>query len=73
MFGATVTVEDIDTGEASTYTILGAEEADTKKGRISIESPLGRALLGKTTGDEVSFVAPKGRRTVEITALRFGV
>ncbi len=73
MFGATVTVQDIDTGDIATYTILGAEEADTRRGRISIESPLGRALLGKVVGDEVTFYAPKGRRTVELTELRFGV
>ena len=73
MFGATVSVEDIDTGEKATYTILGAEEVDSKRGRISVESPMGKALLGKMMGDEVSFIAPKGRRTVEITEIRYGV
>lgn len=72
MFGATVRVRDIDTEEAATYQILGPEEADSKRGRISIESPMGKALLGRSVGDEVTIQAPKGRRTVEVEEVRYG-
>lgn len=72
MFGATVSVHDIDTEEDATYQILGPEEADSKRGRISIESPMGKALLGRSVGDEVTIMAPKGRRTVEVMEIRYG-
>jgi transcription elongation factor GreA len=71
MFGATVTFEDAETGEAKTYTIVGDHEADLKRGRISISSPLARALIGKNIGDEARVQAPGGVREVEITAVRW--
>ena len=68
VFGATVTLEDLDSGESRTYTLLGPDEADHTKGTISIESPVGRALLGKR---EVSVQIPRGRVDYEIVSLAF--
>jgi transcription elongation factor GreA len=66
--GSTVTVRD-DLGE-STYVIVGPVEADVAGGRISMVSPLGAALMGRTVGDEVSFTTPGGTRAATITAVR---
>jgi transcription elongation factor GreA len=66
-FGATVTIEDTDSGESSTYTIVGEHEADIKKGRISIGAPVARALIGKEIGDTVNLPSAKGKREVEVT------
>lgn len=71
VFGATVTVEDMDSGEQKTFTLLGPDEADHTKGTISIESPVGRALLGKQEGDEVSVQVPKGRVDYEVVSVTF--
>ena len=71
VFGATVTVEDMETNERKTYTLLGADESDHTKGTISIESPVGRALLGKQEGDEISVQVPKGRVDYEVISVRF--
>lgn len=71
MFGATVTLEDVDTDEELTYQLVGGLEADLKVGRISIESPIGRALVGKVEDDEVNIVVPKGRRTVVVTGIEY--
>lgn len=71
IFGATVTVEDMETGEQKTFTLLGPDEADHTKGTISIESPVGRALLGKQEGDEVSVQVPKGRVDYEVITVEF--
>jgi len=71
IFGATVTLEDMESGEQKTYTLLGPDEADHTKGTISIESPVGRALLGKQEGDEISVQVPKGRVEYEIMAVSF--
>ncbi len=71
VFGATVEVEDMDTGDRKRFTLLGADEADHTKGTISIESPVGRALLGKMEGDEVSVQVPKGRVDYEIISIEF--
>src|ERR1700744_3785659 len=65
-FGATVTIEDTDSGEKSRYVIVGEHEADIKKGRISIGAPVARALIGKDVGDTVSWQNPKGKREYEI-------
>ncbi|ACS81335.1 transcription elongation factor GreA [Maridesulfovibrio salexigens] len=70
-FGATVTLEDIDTGAEKTYTIMGPDESDFKKGIISIESPVGKALLGKIEGDEVVVNAPKGKIEYGIVSVIF--
>ncbi len=65
-FGATVTIEDTDTGETTTYLIVGEHEADIKRGRISIGAPVARALIGKDIGDTVVLPSAKGRREIEI-------
>ena len=71
MFGATVTIEDSDTGEAKTYCIVGEHEADIKRGFISITAPVARALIGKHEGDEVQVKTPKGVREFEITSVEW--
>jgi transcription elongation factor GreA len=65
-FGHTVKLIDIETDEGATYTILGEEEADAGRGRISVVSPIARALLGKGVGDCVTVRIPKGTRQFEI-------
>ena len=69
-FGATVTLEDED-GKVSTYQIVGPDEVDTKGGRISMDSPLGKALLGKKNGDTVEVMRPRGEIEVTITKIRY--
>lgn len=70
-FGATVTLVDEDTEEEKKYQIVGDMEADVKQGRISISSPIARALIGKDIGDTVEVMAPGGARSYEIIAVRF--
>jgi transcription elongation factor GreA len=70
-FGATVTIEDTETGEPTTYVIVGEHEASIKKGRISIGAPLARALIGKDVGDTVTIQSPKGKREVEVTKVEW--
>lgn len=65
-FGATVTLEDDDTNEKVTYQIVGDMEANVKKGKISISSPVARALIGKEAGDNVDVTTPKGSRSYEV-------
>lgn len=65
-FGAVVTLEDEDTGAKVKYQIVGDFESDAKKGRISISSPIARALIGKSAGDTVEVSAPGGPRSYEI-------
>jgi transcription elongation factor GreA len=72
LFGATVTLMDLDTEEESVYTIVGDDEADAKNGRISISSPLARALIGREVGDEIKFRAPGGLREYELEDVVFG-
>ncbi len=71
-FGATVSLVDEDTEEEKTYQIVGDQEADVKSGRISISSPIARALIGKGVGDSVEVNAPGGARAYEIIQVRFG-
>ena len=71
VFGCTVELEDVDSGEKKTYSILGPDEADPSKGSISFVSPVGKALLGKEEGDEVSINIPRGRVTYEILSITF--
>jgi transcription elongation factor GreA len=71
-FGAAVTLLDEDTEEKKTYQIVGDMEADVKAGRISISSPIARALIGKDIGDTVEVMAPGGARSYEVVAVRFG-
>ncbi len=71
IFGTTVELEDTDTGESTTYKFVGTEEMDVKAGLISFSSPIGRALIGRSVGDEVRFETPKGTRTVVINAVHY--
>jgi transcription elongation factor GreA len=66
-FGAWVQLEDIDSGETKRYRIVGAEEAEVSQGKISVTSPVARALINHEVGDEVKVEAPAGTRTYEIT------
>ncbi|MBB4301116.1 transcription elongation factor GreA [Rhodobium orientis] len=70
-FGATVTIVDEDTDEEKTYKIVGDIEADVKSGKISISSPIARAMIGKTVGDSIEVAAPGGARAYEILAVKF--
>jgi len=70
-FGATVTLTNLDTDEESTYQIVGADEADLKNGTISVSAPIARALIGKSTGDEVLVNLPGGKRRYEIGSIEF--
>lgn len=70
-FGATVGLSDIESGEEVTYTIVGEDEADAKLGRISVTSPVARALMSKEVGDEVIVKVPKGSREFEILTIRY--
>jgi len=72
VFGATVEVEDLDSGERSTYQIVGDDEADIKESKISVNSPIARALIGKSEGDTAEVQAPGGLRSYEIVAVRYG-
>ncbi len=66
IFGVKVRLENVDTGEEVVYQLVGPDESEIKEGKISIMSPLGRALLGKEEGDEVEFQSPSGTRTYEV-------
>jgi transcription elongation factor GreA len=70
-FGATVTLADEDTDTKVKYQIVGDLEADAKRGRISISSPIARALIGKTAGDTVEVAAPGGAKSYEILKVQF--
>ena len=71
VFGATVSIADEDDGSAVTYQIVGEDEADIRAGRISITSPIARALIGKSEGDVVEVAAPGKTRSYEITAVKY--
>jgi transcription elongation factor GreA len=71
VFGATVEVREIDTDEEKTFRLVGGDEANPQKGWISIQSPVGRALVGKQIGDTVEIRVPKGTLTYEIVSLTF--
>lgn len=71
-FGAKVTLVDEDTDEERVYRIVGDMEADVKEGRVSISSPIARALIGKGVGDSVEVTAPGGARSYEILKVVFG-
>lgn len=70
-FGASVKLIDEDTEEAFSYTIIGDYEADLTKNRLSISSPIARALIGKSEGESVDVVTPKGTRTYEIEKVEY--
>jgi transcription elongation factor GreA len=71
IFGATVDLLDLETDESVTYRIVGDDEADIKQGLISFSSPLARAIIGKSEGDDVEFQSPGGLREYEIEAVRY--
>ncbi|MGB1580120.1 MAG: transcription elongation factor GreA [Nevskiales bacterium] len=71
VFGVTVDLEDVESGDALTYQIVGEDEADIKANRISINSPIARALIGKEEGDEVDVQVPGGMRQLEIVEVKY--
>lgn len=71
VFGATVTIYDFDEDEEYTYQIVGDDESDIKENKISYASPIARALIGKTIGEESTIRAPKGDREVEVMDVEF--
>lgn len=71
VFGATVLLADEDSGDESTYQIVGEDEADIKAGRISVNSPMARALIGKRAGDVAVVKTPAGERQFEIVKVRY--
>ncbi len=71
-FGATVKLTDEDTGEESTYRIVGSHEAEIAAGRLSVTSPLARALIGKSTGEVIEVTTPRGSKADEIVDVAYG-
>ena len=71
-FGATVVLVDEDTEEEKTYQIVGDQEADVKAGRISVSSPIARAMIGKEAGDSIEVNAPGGSKGYEILSVSWG-
>jgi transcription elongation factor GreA len=68
-FGSTVTVADLESGRESTYTLVGATEADLRAGRLSAESPMARALMGARPGQEIAVQTPRGVRRLSVARL----
>jgi transcription elongation factor GreA len=66
VFGCTVLLENIDTGDEVSYQLVGPDESNINEGRISVASPLGQAMLGKSIGDEITINAPGGKRNYEL-------
>ncbi len=71
VFGATVKLTDTDSGDETTYTIVGDYESDIKLGRIAISAPVARAIIGKEQGDTVTIRTGKGTREYQISGVRF--
>ena len=71
VFGATVEIEDLDSGKTVTYQIVGEDEANIKEGRISVGSPIARALIGKEAEDVVTVKAPGGNIEYEILSVKY--
>ena len=71
VFGATVNIEDLDSGDNKTYQIVGEDEADNKGGKISIGSPIARALIGKSAGDVAEVSAPGGIKEYEVLGVLY--
>lgn len=71
VFGATVTIEDPDSGEQKVYQIVGEPESDTKLGLISVTSPMAKSLIGRSEGDSVSVRSPSGSRQFEIISVEY--
>ena len=70
-FGATVSVVDVDTDNENSYQIVGDYEADINENKISLSSPLAKALIGKEVGDEVEYIAPGGKKTFEVLEISY--
>ena len=71
VFGATVEIEDLDSGDRVTYQIVGDDEADIKAGKVSVSSPVARALIGKSEGDTAEVQAPGGVRAYEVVNVAY--
>lgn len=71
VFAATVDLEEMESGEQVTYQIVGMDEADVKKNKVSVTSPIARAMIGKSAGDMVSVEAPAGIREYEVLNVRY--
>lgn len=71
VFGATVQLTEVETGNSVTYKIVGIDEADITKNKISIASPIARALIGKKTGDEVKVTTPRGTTAYEVCGIQY--
>ncbi len=71
VFGATVTLADVDSGDEVVYQIVGDHEAEPKNGKISVSSPIARSIIGKNVGDEVQVQIPTGTRNIEILDVDF--
>ena len=71
VFGATVELEDLEAGTKVSYQIVGDDEADIKEGRISVSSPIARALIGKSEGDMAQVLAPAGKREYAIVSIAY--
>ena len=71
-FGAKVTLADEETDEEQSFLIVGEDEADVSQGRLSVTSPLARALIGKQTGESVEVATPRGAKSYEIVTVAFG-
>jgi len=71
VFGATVTISDIEEGTEVTYQIVGVDEADVKSGKISVMSPIARSMIGKKVGDVVTVHSPKGEKEYEVLKFKY--
>jgi len=71
VFGSTVEIEDLGNGERQSYQIVGDDEADIKASKISVNSPIARALIGKSEGDTADVQAPGGMRSFEVVGVRY--
>lgn len=71
VFGATVTLTDSESGEEVRYQIVGTDESDISKGKLSVASPLARAMIGKKIGDEISVRTPKGNTAYEVRKIQY--
>jgi len=69
VFGCTVIIENVDTGESDEYLLVGPDESNIEKGRISVSSPLGKSIIGKKIGDEITLQAPGGKRCYELVEI----
>ncbi|MGD8304930.1 MAG: transcription elongation factor GreA, partial [Desulfobacterales bacterium] len=69
VFGSEVVLENTETGEDVRYQLVGPDESDIENGRISVSSPLGKAIIGRKPGDELSLRVPGGRRTYELVEI----